>query len=88
MDSYTSMECRDFNGSGLVTLLNRGRFVAISAGADHGCGLLADGGVDCQGSDRFGQSSPPRGETFVAISAGRRHTCGLGEDGVALCWGL
>ena len=87
MDSYRSMECRDFNDSSLATLLTRGRFVAVSAGADHGCGLLADGTVSCQGVDRFGQSSPPWGEIFVAISAGRNHTCGLREDGLVICWG-
>ena len=87
MDSYGSMDCRDFHGSILVSVLARGRFVALSAGADHACGLLRDGKVTCQGSDRFGQARPPLGETFKAISAGRNHTCGLREDGAAVCWG-
>ena len=67
-----------------------GRFVAVSAAAQHSCGIRPDRTVECWGGNDFGQSTPPAG-TFTAIrSGGRRfegHTCGLRSDGRAECWG-
>ena len=62
-------------------------FVAVSSGANHVCGLRADGTVVCRGDNSSGQSSPPEGERFTAITAGEDRTCGLNSDGRALCWG-
>ena len=36
------------------------KFIAISGGRDHTCGITTDNEVICRGSDRFGQRSPPR----------------------------
>lgn len=75
------------------------RFVAISAGHKHACGLEADGTAYCWGSNSRGQlgdgtltqrGGPVRVSSalvFKAISAGLDFTCGLTTDGAAYCWG-
>ena len=76
--------------------------VVVSTGAEHACGLSADGHAYCWGSNRLGQlgnddPEPARRasatavatvQTFVAISAGANHTCGVTRAGEAWCWGL
>ena len=42
--------------------------------------------MECWGSNRFGQATPPDGE-FASVSAGYRHTCGVRTDGTVECWG-
>ena len=64
-----------------------GRFIAISAGCAHNCGVATDGSVFCWGQDLRGESSPSEGE-FVSVSVGfQHHTCGLRTDGTVACWG-
>ena len=69
------------------------RFVTLSSGGYHTCGLRDDGTAVCWGAEgnevenELGQSSPPPDERFVALSSGSYHTCGLREDGTAACWG-
>ena len=36
------------------------RFVAVSGGSLHSCGIREDGTVVCWGYDNYGQVSPPR----------------------------
>jgi alpha-tubulin suppressor-like RCC1 family protein len=76
--------------------------LAVTRGTEHACGLAANGGAYCWGSNRLGQlgdgdDSPSTksravavatAETFIAISAGANHTCALTREGVAYCWGL
>ncbi|HJQ64963.1 MAG TPA: hypothetical protein VJ816_01230 [Gemmatimonadales bacterium] len=74
--------------------------VALTAGADHTCGLTASGEAWCWGSNSNGQlgrgtiggsSSAAAlvtgGLTFVSISANGAHTCGVTTDGSIYCWG-
>lgn len=67
-----------------------GRFTAVSAAAQHTCGIRPDGTVECWGGNDYGQSTPPAG-TFTAIRGGgtrfEGHTCGLRPDGRGECWG-
>lgn len=77
------------------------RFVALTAGGFHACGLDAEGRAYCWGQNRSGQlglgtltdsvvTSPRRVALdlrFASISAGRAHTCGITRTGVSYCWG-
>ncbi len=75
------------------------RFVQLTAGAFHTCGIVAEGDAYCWGSNVFGQlgngsgsnESGPRlvtgGQTFTAVSAGWGHTCAVTSTGKAWCWG-
>src|SRR5690606_1729444 len=62
------------------------KFLSVSAGFDHTCGIVAGGTVRCWGSNDYGQASPPSG-TFVSVSAGRMHTCGVRTNQSLACWG-
>jgi alpha-tubulin suppressor-like RCC1 family protein len=75
-------------------------FRVIDAGADHTCGLTADGVAYCWGGGSTGELGtgasgvsshlpvPVTGEMrFASITAGRGHTCALDSAGVAYCWG-
>jgi alpha-tubulin suppressor-like RCC1 family protein len=74
-------------------------FVAVSAGAQHACGIAAAGSAYCWGYNGLGAlgngtnrdaatpSPVSGGLTFVAISAGRNHNCAVGSDSAAYCWG-
>jgi len=75
--------------------------VAIAAGLQYSCALLASGGVRCWGWNLNGQlgngsttnSSTPvtvtnLAGTAVAIAAGTYHACALLASGAVQCWGL
>ncbi len=75
------------------------KFVALSVGYFHVCGLTASGAADCWGGNFVGElgngttqaSATPvavsGGQTFSAISAGQWATCGVTSGGAAFCWG-
>ena len=64
------------------------RFITLSVGDTHACGLRDDGFIICWSGDASrGPPSPPEHGGFTAVSSGRSHSCGLREDGVAICWG-
>ena len=62
-------------------------FTQISSGANHACGLRANGSIACWGSNVFGQATPPATGVFTSISSGDAHTCALRNDGAVVCWG-
>ena len=63
-------------------------FTSVASGDWHACALrVEDGGVECWGSDNYGQSSPPDEARLESISSGAFHTCGLQPSGTPVCWG-
>ena len=62
------------------------RFIAVSAGWEHTCGLRESGAIECWGYNLMGQADAPSGR-FSAVSAGNWHTCGLRDRGEIVCWG-
>ena len=78
-------------GSGQYGALSN-RFIAVSAGGMHSCGIRTDGTLACWGWDGNREATPPTGR-FSAVSAsatgstGGAHTCGIRSDGTLACWG-
>jgi alpha-tubulin suppressor-like RCC1 family protein len=74
--------------------------IAISAGGDHTCAVLADGRVFCWGANYSGEMGDGTVEyrnepvavkgldrPAVAVAAGGGHTCALLDDSRVACWG-
>lgn len=86
-DSNNNQRDSDADGVGDIC-----EYVDLTAGANHTCGLRADGSVSCWGNNDYGQSDAPV-FNFIAIAAGRNHTCGLlnsgdpAKKGTVYCWG-
>jgi alpha-tubulin suppressor-like RCC1 family protein len=80
-----------------VYLLGAG-VLQISAGGDHTCAVLSSGGLECWGSNQYGQIGSNAGPTsnvpvdvpglqkVSAVSAGANHTCVI-SAGAVECWG-
>jgi alpha-tubulin suppressor-like RCC1 family protein len=93
--AYTAVPL--FSGPGSL------RFEIIDLGTKHGCGLRADGTVQCWGSNNFGQlgngfngdkfaSGSPVDvsnleNTVIDIAAGGEHSCAVIANGEVKCWG-
>jgi alpha-tubulin suppressor-like RCC1 family protein len=73
---------------------------SFTIGANHACGIVADGSAVCYGANASGQlgdgtttdrmSAPvlvSGGLHFTSLTAGNLFTCGLATDGFAYCWG-
>ena len=65
------------------------KFVQISGGWFHACGITETSDIECWGSGERGMPgdrlSAPEGE-FTAISIGWRNSCALRANGRAVCW--
>ena len=66
--------------------VDQARFVAITSGGRHACGLHSDGTLACWGHNGSGQAQAPGGR-FSTVQAGEWFTCGLRLDGRVECWG-
>ncbi|HKR56285.1 MAG TPA: hypothetical protein VJS20_08285, partial [Gemmatimonadales bacterium] len=75
------------------------KFVQVTVGANHACGITSGSAAYCWGLGTSGalgtgdtsSSSIPvavtGGHAFASISAGLAHTCGVTTAGVLYCWG-
>lgn len=75
------------------------QYAALTAGQSHTCGITLAGGVDCWGSNQYGQlgdgtrvsrDTPVQVRslpTAQAIAAGSHHTCALTSSRQVFCWG-
>jgi len=91
-----------------VTLVSSGssanateeKYVQLSAGSAHTCGVSVTGSVRCWGYNNYGQlglgytsedvSSPtlvPGLDNVASVTAKGRHTCALLKSGLVKCWG-
>jgi alpha-tubulin suppressor-like RCC1 family protein len=77
----------------------RGAAAALALGQEHTCARMADGSVECWGSNAIGQLGIGGGESsptprrvdlampVAGLAAGGHHTCGWAERGSWSCWG-
>ena len=76
------------------------KFLGVSPGGDHTCGVSTENLAYCWGSNGLGQlgsvtggadrlspTAVAGGHRFEALKAGLAHTCGVDMDGRAWCWG-
>ncbi len=63
------------------------RYLRVSAGGFHTCGVTVDGEIVCWGDNRRGQCDAPEEGTFTQVSAGGYHSCAMDLDGNVWCWG-
>jgi len=76
------------------------RFLGVSPGGGHTCGISTDSLAWCWGSNSLGQlgsvtsgdrlspTAVTGGLRFKAVNAGLAHTCAVTSEGRAYCWGL
>ncbi|HOW51512.1 MAG TPA: hypothetical protein PLV42_05645 [bacterium] len=78
------------------------RWLNITAGSGHVCGVEYDGLIYCWGNNEYGQlgrgdvendetprtvQDPDATLPWITVAAGTLHTCGLKSDGRLYCWG-
>ncbi len=104
--------CWGYNGAGALgsdaapvyasvplAVAGRLRFVSVSAGLNHSCGVTVGGVVYCWGlnkDNQLGNDSIERSQgpvaiasdvAFLFVTAGGAHTCAIAADTTAYCWG-
>ena len=87
--SDDTLKCWQY-GSGTTQTANTpsGAFIQVTCGDNHSCALRSDGTVACWGSNTYGQTTVPSGETFSQIAAGDNFSCGVRKSGGGIvCWG-
>ncbi len=76
------------------------RWLAVSAGGNHTCGVDTSNNAQCWGNGAFGQRGDATntvsattpvavsgGLALVSVSSGGFHTCGVTSSGQGYCWG-
>ena len=64
-----------------------GAFSSVSSGSEHSCAIDMVGGLQCWGSDQYGECLSPSG-SFTQISTKSQHSCAIDIAGNLQCWGL
>ena len=64
------------------------RWVQVSVGNRHGCGVTGRQQVVCWGDNEHGAASPPTDQAFIGVTVGEQHSCGITTSAQAVCWGL
>lgn len=80
-------ECQGITTTPVCTPGSTSAVTAIAAGGQHSCVLLANGNVDCWGSNTMQQSSDRQQRDAIALAAGSEHTCALLASHNVECWG-
>jgi len=84
-DTDASVHPEDADGDGEVDVCGWGDLVS---GNHHSCVLDVDGGVECWGSNQWGQlDDTPTTNGFAQLAAGGSYSCALDPDGALTCWG-
>ncbi|MDA1131306.1 MAG: hypothetical protein O3B00_07385, partial [archaeon] len=103
-DELNEEQKRSWSSGQYTALLysNPNKFVNLSSGGSHTCGILDNGSVSCWGYGAYGQlgnggtsdktiptltSSLGTNRTAIAISSGKDHTCAILDNGSVSCWG-
>ena len=63
-----------------------GRYIDVSDGWGHTCGLTEGGAIACWGWNNWGQTDVPEGR-YRSVSAGFATTCALTDRDALVCWG-
>ena len=59
----------------------------LSAGLNHACGVIYDGGVYCWGDNAAGQTNVPDDlNPSIGVAAGAEHSCSVDIAGAVRCW--
>jgi alpha-tubulin suppressor-like RCC1 family protein len=91
---HEGFERRTFADSILVSE----RWIFITAGFGHACGITVDNDAFCWGKTALGSASPggalvptkvlvPFEMKWQSLSAGSLHTCAVAQSGLGFCWG-
>ena len=59
----------------------------LSAGLNHACGVIYDGGVYCWGDNAAGQTNVPDDLNPSVGVAAKEHSCSVDIAGAVRCWG-
>ena len=62
------------------------KWIDVSSGGEHSCGILGTGGLFCWGNNDFGQAAAPKG-SFKSVAAGGIQSCAITNEGGLKCWG-
>ncbi|MFT4628331.1 MAG: hypothetical protein ACI8PZ_007026 [Myxococcota bacterium] len=87
LDNASVVTCWGGDAFGALTLTG-GRYLDVSVGLNHSCGITPDQDVVCVGWDDGGRTDTSGlVGRFTHLAAGDAHNCALGVDGEVQCWG-